>query len=122
MSTSDLSGGVDLRVAQHVKCGIAELDVDGGYSLEVVTDVELVAHAHAAVQLHRLVGDKPGRVADLRFGAGGEPRSARLVRGEAEVEMLHQGDRFLMRNEHVDHPMLKHLEGAERRAELFSCL
>ena len=29
--------------------------------------------------------------------------------------MLHQRDRFLMRDEHVDHPVLQHLEGAERR-------
>ena len=36
--------------------------------------------------------------------------------------MLHQRERFLMRDEHVDHPVLQHLEGADRRAELLSGL
>ena len=36
--------------------GVTELNVDGAYSLEVMTDVQLVAHAHAAVQLHGGMG------------------------------------------------------------------
>ena len=36
--------------------------------------------------------------------------------------MLHQRERFLMRDEHVDHPVLQHLEGADRRTELLSGL
>ncbi len=64
-----LGGRVELRVAQHVVGGIAELDVDGGNPLEVMADIELVGHAHAAVQLHGLIGDELAGIADLGLGA-----------------------------------------------------
>ena len=74
------SGGrVELRKPQHMKRGIAELDVDGGNPLEVMADIQFVGHAHAAVELHRLVGDEPAGITDLRLGAGSEPREAGLA-------------------------------------------
>src|SRR5206468_3925371 len=81
-----------LRVPHQMIGGIAELDVDGAYSLEVVADVQLVAHAHAAVQLHGLLCDKSCGVTNLRLRAGRQFRSIRLLRGEAEVQMLGQRD------------------------------
>src|SRR5258706_14167444 len=36
--------------------------------------------------------------------------------------MLGQGDRFLQRDEHVDHAMLQYLKGSERDAELLARL
>ena len=66
MCASLSSGGrVELRVSQQVIGGIAELDVDGGNPFEVMADVQLVGHAHATMQLHRLIGDGFGDIADL---------------------------------------------------------
>src|SRR5258708_37729077 len=101
-----------------MKRGIAELDVEGGNSLEVMADIQFVGHAHAAMELHRLVGNEPAGITDLRLGAGSEPGETGLICTKAEAEVLHQRERLLMRDEHVDHPVLQHLEGANRRAEL----
>src|SRR6266404_344352 len=76
------------RVSQEMIGGIAELDVDGGDPLEVMTDIQFVAHAHAAVKLHRLLADKARSLAHLRFRAGCELRAARLVLGQREIQML----------------------------------
>src|SRR5437763_1935002 len=57
------------RVPHQMIRGIAELDVDGAYSLEVMADVQFVAHAHAAMQLYGLLCDEPRGVADLRLRA-----------------------------------------------------
>src|SRR3954471_3252016 len=122
MLASLLCSRVELHVTQQVVSGIAELDVDGGDSLEVMADVQFVGHAHAAVQLNRLVGDELAGIADLRLGAGGEARDTALAGTEAKIEMLHQGKRLLMGNEHVDHPVLQHLEAANGDAELLSRL
>src|SRR5258706_16128684 len=70
--------------------GIAELDVDGRNPLEVMADIQFVGHAHAAVGLHRLVGNEPAGITDLRLGAGSEPRDIGVAGVQAETEMLHQ--------------------------------
>src|SRR5436309_8335118 len=59
-----------LRVSHQMIGGIAELDIDRAYSLEVVADVEFIAHAHASMQLHSLLGDEARGIADLGLGAG----------------------------------------------------
>src|SRR4051794_26807354 len=59
---------------------IAKLDVDGAYSLEIMTDVQFLAHTHAAVQLHGLLRDEARGIADLRLGAGRQLRSVRFLR------------------------------------------
>ena len=41
--------------------GIAEQGADHGQPLEVVADEQLVGHAHAAVQLDRLLAEGAGR-------------------------------------------------------------
>src|SRR5436305_13769080 len=77
------SGGrVELGEPQHMKRGIAELDVDGRNSLEVMADVQFVGHAHAAMKLHRLVSDEPAGIADLRLGTGCEPGETGFIRTE----------------------------------------
>src|SRR6267142_1080339 len=45
--------------------GVAELNIDGKDSLEVMADIKLVAYSHAAVKLHRLLADKPRGIADF---------------------------------------------------------
>ncbi|GCC45344.1 hypothetical protein chiPu_0029193 [Chiloscyllium punctatum] len=87
-----------------------------------MTDVQLVGHAHAAVQLHRLICHELAGIADLGLGARSQPREAGLTLAEAERQMLHQRQRLLMRDEHVDHPVLQHLEAADRDAELLARL
>ena len=70
----------------------------------------------------RLIGDELSGITDLRLGAGRKPRDAGFACAEAEIEVLHQRERLLMGDEHVDHPVLQHLEGADRGAELLSGL
>ena len=45
---------IERRVALQVVVDVAEHGVDHRQPLEVVSDVHLVGHAHAAVELHRL--------------------------------------------------------------------
>src|SRR3981189_164266 len=84
--------------------------------------VKFVGRAHAAVESPLLVCDEPAGITDLRLGARSEPGETGFIRSEAEAEMLHQRERFLMRDENVDHPALQYVEGADRRAELLSSL
>src|SRR3954463_13978329 len=74
-----------LLCEQHQMIGrIAKLDIDGAYSLEVMTDVQFVAHTHASMQLHRLLCDEACRVADFRLRARRQFRSVWLPSCEAE--------------------------------------
>ena len=84
-----------LRVPHQMIGRIAKLDVDGVYSLEVMTDVQFVAHAHASVQLHGLLCDEARGVADFRLRARRQFRSIWLPGREAEAQMLCERDRTL---------------------------
>src|SRR5687767_13455154 len=77
-----------LRVSHQMIGRIAKLDVDGVYSLEVMTDVQFITHTHASVQLHGLLCDEARGVADLRLRARRQLRSIWLPSREAEVQML----------------------------------
>jgi len=101
---------------------IAELHVDRGDPLEVMADIQFVAHAHAAMKLDGLLGDKARGIADLRFRAGRQFRTVRLSGREAQVQVLHKRDRLFKRDEHVDHAVLQHLKRAERDTELLARL
>lgn len=57
-----------LCVARNVVVRGAELELQSGEPLEVVADRQLLGHAHAAVQLHRLLPDEPAGLADDRLG------------------------------------------------------
>jgi hypothetical protein len=48
-----------------VVVGSTELQVDGGQPLEIVADIELIAHAHPAMDLHGLLADELCCLADL---------------------------------------------------------
>src|SRR5258708_17032541 len=62
------------REAFEVMVGVAELAGDRGEAAEGVAHLELVAHAHPAVPLHRFLADaaRGVRALDLRpaYGAG----------------------------------------------------
>ena len=77
-----------LRIAQYVIGGITELDIEGRYPLEIVTDVELIAHTHAAMKPHRLFGDELGRVADFRFGGRHRPACYPSMAPESRAHRL----------------------------------
>ena len=47
---------------------ITKLSVDHGQALEVVPNVEFVGHAHAAMQLNRLLSNETTGLTDLNFG------------------------------------------------------
>src|SRR5438270_4503806 len=102
--------------------GIAELNIDGGDSLEVMTDVQLVPHANTAMKLDSLLGDETGSVADLRLRAGRQSGSMWLPCHEAKIQMLGKRNGFLERDEHVDHAVLQNLEAAKRDPELLAHL
>src|SRR5216684_4115969 len=91
------------RIAHQMVSRITELDVDGGDPFEVMADVQFVAHAHAPVKLDSLLSDETRGIADLRFRAGRQFRSVRLVRYEAQIQMLSERDRLFESDEHIDH-------------------
>src|SRR6266702_810818 len=109
-----------LRVSHQMVGGVTELNVDGAYALEVMPDVQLVAHPHAPVKLHGLLCDKACGVSDLRLRAGRQFRSIWFLGGEAEIQMLGERNRLFERYEHVDHAVLQHLKGAESDPELLA--
>src|SRR5258705_1967171 len=77
-----------LRIPHQMIGGITVLNVDRRYPFEVMTDVQFVAHAHAAMKLHGLLGDKSCGIADFRFRSGSQFGSMRLSGREAHVQML----------------------------------
>src|SRR5438445_11841137 len=113
MAASGKSSGL-LRVPHQMIGGVTELDVEGAYPLEVVADVQFIAHAHAAMQLHGLLCDKFGRVPNLGLRAGRQLRSIWLSGREAEVQMLRERDCLLKSDKHIDHAMLQYLKGPKR--------
>src|SRR5258708_30692082 len=58
------------REAFEVVVGVAELARDRGEAAERVAHLELVAHAHAAVELHGFLADAPRSVGDLDLRRG----------------------------------------------------
>src|SRR5439155_24476853 len=56
--------------ALQVVLGVAEGLADHGEPAEGVAHLELLAHAHAAVELHRLLTDVTAAVAHLDLGGG----------------------------------------------------
>ncbi len=87
-----------------------------------MADVEFVGHAHAAVELNRVLADEAAGFADLDF----RRRCRFLTFGFAfaELQRHHVGDRdgLFVVHEHVDHAVLQHLELADRHAELLAGL
>src|ERR1700746_305644 len=82
--------------------GVAEQRVDDADAFEIVPDLVLHGHADAAVQLDRLLPDKPPGAADLHLG-GGDRLAAfdhvGLVRHH-RGEQAHAA-RLLKRDQHV---------------------
>ena len=100
--------------------GVAEFARQHRQAAKGVAHLELFAHAHATVQLHRFLADVARGVGDLDLGRGDRARIAARV-DPAAGEAGH-GARLLERDEHVHHPVLQRLEGADRRAELLARL
>src|SRR5258706_15954733 len=63
------------REAFEVMVGVAELAGDRGEAAEGVAHLDLVAHAHPAVQLHRFLADPARGVRDLDLRRGYEARA-----------------------------------------------
>src|SRR5690349_17853993 len=70
--------------ALEVEVRVAELLRDHREAAEGVADLELLAHAHAAVQLHRLLADVARVVGDLDLRGGDRARPVVLVRRKIE--------------------------------------
>ena len=85
-------------------------------------DRQFLGHAHAAVQLHGVLADEPGRPADGGLGRRHRPRPRRGVRFEVEHREIDGRDGLLEFHVHVDHSVLEHLEAADRLAELLALL
>src|SRR3954467_14537354 len=65
--------------ARQVVVRAAELLGDHGEATEGVAHFHLLAHAHAAVQLHRLLAHQARVVGDLDLGRGDRALAIRLV-------------------------------------------
>lgn len=66
--TTKLRGLQLLPVALEMLISGAQTQFEGKQALEVVTDIELIGHAHAAVQLHSLLADIASRLPHQRLG------------------------------------------------------
>jgi len=100
---------------------VAEHDVNHGQALEVVPDVHLFGHAHAAVQLHAALADHLAVLADEMLGRGYRlAAKSRIVLVEAHGRHVGHGSRFLAGDEHVHELVRKHLELADGPAELLA--
>src|SRR6266542_6906758 len=64
----------------EVMVGVAEHRVDRGDALEIMPDLVLHGHAHAAVELYRLLADQPAGAPDLHLGGGDGLVALRLIR------------------------------------------
>ena len=83
--------------------------------------VELVGHAHAAVQLHGLLADEARCLADQHLGPGHGVAACGRV-GVAAVrggQVDHRACLFEL-DQHVGHAVLQGLEAADRHAELLA--
>src|SRR6476659_10250174 len=109
-----------LRVPGDVVVRRAELVLQRGEPLEVVADGQFLGHAHAAVQLDRLLAHKTCGPADRRLGGRYRARTDIWFRLEVEHREIHRGDGLLDFNVHVDHPVLKDLKAADRLLELLA--
>ena len=93
-------------------------------ALEVVRRRQFVGHAHAAVQLHRLLADEARGLADPRLGrrhrAAAFGRRRRTPACTAASSRHRAG--LLELHEHVGHAVLQRLEFADRHAELLARL
>src|SRR3954469_2264244 len=111
---------LELGEAREMVVGVAELAREHSEPAESVADLQLVAHAPAAVRLHRLLADVARRVGDLDLRRRDRARIGAGI-GPARREAGH-GARLLERDEHVDDAVLQRLEGADRHAELLARL
>ena len=92
-------------------------------ALEPVRRRDFVRHAHAAVQLHRLLSDEARSLSDARLRSGNRLTTrvgvrARVARGRE----IRDRARLLGVDQHLDHAMLQRLKARDRRAELLAVL
>src|SRR6516225_720145 len=110
------SGPGEPRETLEVMIYITPLARDDGEAAEGVAHLELVAHAHAAVQLHRFLAHLARGVADLDLR--GRHDSSALVRIDVPIHAgaceARHGARLLALDHHVDHAVLQRLERADR--------
>src|SRR5690606_3796794 len=103
----------------QVLVGRAHAQLERQQPPEAVADVELVGHAHAAVQLDRLLADPARGLADHDLGARDRLPArggiAALTGGRGQVG---HRTRLFDLHVHVGHAVLQRLEAADRRAEL----
>jgi hypothetical protein len=108
-------------VTLQVRVAVAEHQLSGGESLEQVADFQLVRHAHAAVQLHRLLPDEPACLTDHRLGRRQGPAAfAGVLHGTAQRSALAPGAGRFEMNQHVGDAVLQRLEPADGLAELLA--
>src|SRR6266480_310764 len=110
--------------ALEVMIGVAELLRRHGQPPEAVAHLQLLAHPHAAVQLHRFLADVARAVGDLdlrgRHRARARSGIDRLI--DPRAGEAGHGPRLLIRDDHVHHAVLQRLEAADRHAELLAGL
>ena len=99
---------------------VTEHGVDHGQALEIVTNMQFIRHAHAAMQLHRLLAHEAAGISNLYFGGGnGLGALYRIFIADFQIDHVAHGSGLLTLHEHIDHAMLQNLELGQRHTELY---
>src|SRR5688572_16532578 len=107
------------RETLQVMIRVAEGLRDHRQPPERVADLQLFGHAHAAVELDRLLADVARGVRDLDLRRGDDaPALGRLGRVHLDARQTRDRLGLLVADQDVDHPVLQRLERADRHAEL----
>src|ERR1700730_9953143 len=101
------AGTRERRETLQVSVAVAEHQLSGGEPFEPMAYFQLVGHAHAAVQLHRLLPYEPAGLTDPRLGRRQGPPTlpATLVATAHRGEITHRTC-LLEVNQHVGNAML----------------
>src|SRR6185437_1157557 len=109
-----------LRETIEMVVRVAQLAGDHREPAKRMAHLELLAHAHAAVELHRLLAHVAAGIGDLDLRGGHDalPLPRILLGIDARASEARHGARLLVADHHVHHAVLQRLESADRHAEL----
>src|SRR5687768_15784541 len=108
--------------AREMVIDVAEAPRERGQTAERMAYLQLLGHAHAAVELHRFLAHMARGVGDPDLCRRNRARAVARIFGlvDFRARKARHRLRLLVRDEHVDHAVLQRLERADGNAELLA--